>query len=106
MNKVFEDILAKYTAGELTAEEANKQLKEAGANFSVDPSKATDGWTEQEMKEGFLPGEKKEHLSFDKMPRRKDLAGQTVVQTIMGLHYYVTYNERGYMEKAVKVNKD
>ena len=109
MNKVFEDILAKYTAGELTAEETNKQLKEAGANFSIDPFKATDGWTEAEMREGFIPAdpsEKKEVLRHGQLPRRKDLAGQTVVQTIEGRHYYVTYDERGYVYKEVKVNKD
>ena len=105
-NKIFDDILAKWTNGELTDAEANNKLEAAGANFRVDSAKITDGWTEAEMREGFLPGEKKEHLRLDNMPRRKDLAGMTVIQTIMGLHYYVTYNDRGYVEKAAKVNKD
>jgi len=108
-NKIFDEILKKWTDGELTDAEANQKLKAAGANFYVDSAKATDGWTEEEMKAGFLPAdpnEKKEVLRFDNMPQRKDLAGMTVIQTIMGLHYYVTYNEKGRAEKFVKVNRD
>ena len=40
----------------ITVEEANAKLKEAGANFSLDPNKNPGGgWTKEEMEEGFIP---------------------------------------------------
>lgn len=35
------EILKKYTAGEMDLEEANKALKEAGVHFHLDPKKNT-----------------------------------------------------------------
>lgn len=35
------EILKKYTAGEMDLEEANKALKEAGASFHLDPDRNT-----------------------------------------------------------------
>jgi hypothetical protein len=105
MNKVFEEILAKYTSGEVNAEETNKALKEAGANFSVDPAKATEGWTEAEMKEGFRdpdPNAPKLPMGPD-MSRRKDLAGQTIIQYTKKGRYEVSYDELGYAWREVPV---
>ena len=35
----FNEIIAKYTCGEATLEDTNAALKEAGANFHLDPTK-------------------------------------------------------------------
>lgn len=102
MNNATE-ILLKYGNGEISLEAANKALDEMGAGYHLEPSKATDGWTEAEMKEGFLPGEKKEDLpDMIDGKRRKDLAGQTVIQRIKGATYAVSYDEDGYFVKAVR----
>ena len=46
MNKTINDIMEQYKAGKITPEEANAKLKEAGANFSLDPNKNPGGgWT-------------------------------------------------------------
>lgn len=56
MNKTINDIMEQYKAGKITLEEANAKLKEAGANFSLDPNKNPGGgWTKEEMEEGFIP---------------------------------------------------
>ena len=56
MNKTINDIMEQYKAGKITVEEANAKLKEAGANFSLDPNKNPGGgWTKEEMEEGFIP---------------------------------------------------
>ena len=48
--------LASFGLREITVEEANVKLKEAGANFSLDPNKNPGGgWTKEEMEEGFIP---------------------------------------------------
>ena len=39
MNKIINEIMQQYKAGKITVEEANAKLKEAGANFSLDPNK-------------------------------------------------------------------
>lgn len=44
------DILMKYTAGEMALEDANKALKEAKAGFHLDPKK--NELTEEEIKNG------------------------------------------------------
>lgn len=49
-------IVEAYKAKKITADEANKALADAGANFRFDPDKAGRGWTEAEMAAGFNPG--------------------------------------------------
>lgn len=44
MNSTVTEILRKYGAGELTVEEANKQLKEAGSNVYLNPNKTGNAW--------------------------------------------------------------
>lgn len=45
------EIMHKYTAGEFTLEKANEELKNAGANFHLDPEKNT--LSAEEIKLGF-----------------------------------------------------
>lgn len=95
------EIMEKYNAGKMTLEEANTELKEAGAPFHLEGGR-DGGWTEQEMAEGFIPGKKAEVLP-DKvvMKRCKELAGQTVVQRTKRGRYEVTYDNLGCVKKAV-----
>lgn len=91
------EILNQYANGEISLEAANKALAEAGAGFHLEPSKVTGGWTEQEMKEGFMPGKPSEVLpDRPDMKRRMDLAGKTVIQRTKGARYEVTYANDGY----------
>lgn len=96
-------IVEAYKAKEITADEANKALAEAGANFRFDPDKAGRGWTEAEMAAGFKPGNPAVEVP-DKpdMSRRQELAGMTAAQRVKGGIYDVTYDELGYAVKAVK----
>lgn len=45
------EILHKYTTGELTLEQANEELKNAGATFHLDPNK--NALSAEEIKLGF-----------------------------------------------------
>lgn len=45
------EILQAYTRGEFTLEQANEELKNAGANFNLDPDKNT--LSAEEIKLGF-----------------------------------------------------
>ena len=57
MKKKFLDIINEGKATGKTIEAINKELKAAGANFHLNPDGGIAGWTEQEMKEGFIPAE-------------------------------------------------
>ena len=102
------EIMEKYTAGEITAEEANKQLRQQGANFHLEPmtdeERAAKKQREDEL--GFIPAteEGKPLPKTPDMRRRKDLAGQVVRQKTRSGLYDVTYNEDGYAVKASRVN--
>ena len=95
------EIMERYNNEEITIEEANAELAKIGANFHLEDGR--DGsWTEQEMAEGFMPGPAAERLPDGPvMMRRKDLAGQTVVQRTKRGRYEVTYGADGYAEKAI-----
>lgn len=102
----FADIINEGLAAGKTYVEINAELKEAGANFHLDPDGKKSGWTEQEIAEGFIPAEEPAkdvlHLN-DCFGRHIANAGKTVrTQTAEGL-YDITYNEAGYAMKAVKV---
>lgn len=107
MSKVNE-IMEKYKAGEITVEEANKQLRQQGANFHLEPmtdeERAAKKQREDEL--GFIPAteEAKPLPKTPDMRRRKDLAGQVVRQTTKSGVYDVTYNEDGYAVKARRVS--
>lgn len=106
MKKKFAEIINEGCKAGKTVEEINKELKEAGANFYLNPDGGVAGWTEQEMKEGFIPAEKEpedvRHLR-DYMRYDVTKAGQTVrVETPEGT-YDITWDEDGHPEKAVRV---
>ena len=107
MSKVNE-IMEKYKAGEITVEEANEQLKSAGAAFHLEPmtdeERAAKKQREDEL--GFIPateGGKPLPKTAD-MRRRPDLAGQVVRQHTRAGDFDVTYTDAGYAVSAKKVN--
>ena len=107
MSKVNE-IMEKYKAGEITVEEANEQLKSAGAAFHLEPltdeERAAKKQREDEL--GFIPAadEAKPLPKTADMRRRKDLAGQVVRQKTRSGPFDVTYDADGYAVKARRVN--
>lgn len=95
-------IIEAYKKHQITADEANKALADAGSNIRFNPDNAK-GWTEEQMENGFLPGDPAVELpERPDMSRREELAGMTVVQRTKGGIYDVTYDEMGYAVKAVK----
>ena len=106
MEKKFAEIINEGKKNGKTIEAVNKELKAAGANFHLNADGAVPGWTEQEMKEGFIHVETEpadvKHL-HDYMRYDVTMAGQTVrVETPEGT-YDVTWDEGGHPEKAVRV---
>lgn len=57
MDKKYAEIINEGKATGKSIEEINAELKAAGATFHLNPDGGVAGWTEQEMKEGFIPGE-------------------------------------------------
>lgn len=107
MTRKFADIINEGLKAGKTIDEINVDLKEAGANFHLDPDGKESGWTEAEMAEGFRapegPVEKVVHL-HDCFGKNEDKAYQTVRTWTAEGQYDITYNERGYPVKAVRVN--
>lgn len=105
MEKKYVDIINEAKKDGKTIEEINKLLKEAGANFHLDPDGKVAGWTDAEMAEGFLPGDpaKDAQRTVD-MRRREDLAGTKQIQCIPGGKFEVEYDELGYAKSAVRVD--
>ena len=108
MEKKFEKIIAEGKKNDKSLEEINKELKEAGANFHLNPDGGIAGWSEKEMAEGFIPAETEpedvKHLC-DIMRYKPELAGQTMTVTVAEGRYEVTYNANGNPVKAVRVNR-
>jgi hypothetical protein len=105
MEKKYEEIINNGKKSGKSVVEVNKELKEAGANFHINPDHTESGWTEDEMEEGFIPPDK-EPESLPQMldtHRREDLAGTVQVQRIVGATYRVTYDEDGYFLKASRI---
>ena len=107
MSKVNE-IMEKYKAGEITVEEANKQLRQQGANFHLEPMTDEELAAKKQREDelGVIPAtdEAKPLPKTPDMRRRKDLAGQVVRQMTRSGPFDVTYNEDGYAVKARMVN--
>lgn len=106
MEKKFAEIINEGCKAGKTVAEINKELKEAGANFHLDPDGKAAGWTDAEMAEGFLPAEEEpadvRHL-HDYMRYDVTKAGQTVrVETPEGT-YDITWDEGGHPVKAVRL---
>ena len=106
MEMKFEKIISEGKKSGKTIEEINKLLKEADANFHLNADGGTEGWTEAEMAEGFIPAEEepKDAQSTVDMRRREDLAGTKQIQWIPGGKFEVEYDELGYAKSAVRVN--
>ena len=107
MNKIYENIINEGKATGKTIEAINAELKEAGANFHLNPDGGVAGWTEQEMKEGFIPNEGEtadvRHL-HDYMRYNPAKANtEEEVWTPEG-HYRITFDEDGHATKAVRIN--
>ena len=85
----------------------NKELKEEGANFHLNHNGTKSGWTEQEMKEGFISPEKipedVKHL-YDYMKHDPSLSGCSKVVTVAEGVYEIFWNENGNPEKAIRKN--
>ena len=55
MDKKYAEIITEGKATGKSIEEINEALKAAGANFHLNPDGGVAGWTEDEMREGFIP---------------------------------------------------
>lgn len=106
MDKKFAKIINEGKAAGKSIEEINDALEAAGANFYLDPDGGVAGWTEQEMKEGFIPAtdEAKDvvHL-HDYMRYSNANAGQTIRVSVPEGTYDITWDKDGHPEKAVRV---
>lgn len=100
-------IIERYKTGELTIDEANAELKAAGAGFSLKPltDEERAAKAAQECAEGACDiGVQPKHLpDRPDMSRRTDLAGMTVVQETKAGRYEVEYKEDGYARSAKKI---
>ena len=107
MNKIYEDIINEGKKNGKAVETINAELKEAGANFHLDADGKVAGWTEDEMREGFIPAEKEpedvKHL-HDYM--RRDPAKANTEEEVWAPegHYRITFDEDGHATKAVRIN--
>lgn len=106
MHKIYENIINEGKKNGESIEVINTKLKEAGANFHLNPDGGVANWTDAEMKEGFIPAEEepKDAQRTVDMRRREDLAGTKQIQWIPGGKFEVTYDEDGYAKSAVRVN--
>lgn len=102
------EIMSKYTAGEITAEDANEQLRQQGAGFHLVPltDEERAAQKQREDEEGTIDvgrGNEPVYLKTPNMRRRTDLKGQVVIQRVVSGHFAVFYDEDGYAVKARRV---
>lgn len=107
MEKKFAEIINEGKKQGAPVEAINAELKAAGANFHLNPDGGVAGWTEQEMKEGFIPAktepEDVKHL-HDVMRYDTEKAGETLrIQCAEGV-YDMIWDVYGHPEKAVRVH--
>lgn len=88
----------------------NERLKQAGFDFHLEKSRPegwTEGWTEEEIKSGFIPADSETpdalHL-VDLMKRDMQNANKEIQVSCAEGYYKITYNADGYAVKAVKLN--
>ena len=104
MEKKFAEIINEGKKNGNAIETINKELKAAGANFHLNADGAVAGWTEQEMKEGFIPGAPAQDAQRElDMGRKMEFAGTKQIQWIPGGKFEVEYDANGYAKRAVKV---
>lgn len=97
------EIINEGIANGKTYEEINKELEAADCTFRLVET-GKNGWTKEEMAEGFLPGGKPctvPHIA-DVMERDIDKAGMIIPYVTNEGHYNVYYDIDGYAIKAVK----
>ncbi len=107
MNKIYENIINEGKKNGKPVETINAELKEAGANFHLNPDGGVAGWTEQEMNEGFIPAETEpedvKHL-HDYMRYNPAKANTEEEVWVPEGHYRITFDEGGHPTKAVRIN--
>ena len=108
MKNNINETMSKYTAGEITLEQANAALKAAGVTeFHLEhlTEEELAAKQEREDEEGFIPATEEAEVlpKTPDMRRRKELAGQVVRQKTKTGVYDVTYDEDGYAVKAKRV---
>ena len=103
------EIMEKYNAKELTAEEANKKLKEYGLSVTPRTEEELAAKKQREDEEGFFdPAERgmtpKHKITLEKpdMSRRKELANDSEYQWTKQGKFEVFYDADGYATKAVR----
>lgn len=106
MNKIYENIINEGKKNGETVETINAELKEAGANFHLNPDGGVSGWTKDEMREGFIPAEKEpedvKHL-HDYMKFNPAKANTEEDVWVPEGHYRITFDEDGHPTKAVRI---
>ena len=106
MEKKFTKIINEGKKQGAPVEAINAELKAAGANFHLNPDGSVAGWTEQEMKEGFISAEEEpadvKHM-YDYFSYNPANAGQTIRVTAPEGTYDITWDKDGHPEKAVRV---
>lgn len=106
MEKNFAEIINEGKKNGESIEVINTKLKEAGANFHLNPDVGVSGWSEQEMKEGFISAKKEpedvKHL-HDYMKFSKEKAGTEEVVCVPEGKYRITWDEDGHPVKAVRM---
>ena len=106
MKKKFAEIINEGKAVGKTIEAINAELEAAGANFYLNPDGGVAGWTEDEMREGFIPAEEEpsdvKHM-YDYFSYNPANAGQTIRITAPEGTYDITWDKDGHPEKAVRV---
>lgn len=107
MEKKFAEIINEGKKQGAPVEAINAELKAAGANFHLNPDGGVAGWTEDEMREGFVPTEKEpedvKHL-HDYMRRDPAKANTEEEVWVPEGHYRITFDEDGHATKAVRIN--
>lgn len=107
-DKIFEN----YNNGSKTMEETNEALKEAGANFHLEPltdeERAEKKRKEDEEGTVFNPNPKEVLPKKVDMSRRTDLIGASQTERIVRQHtahgtFLVVYDEQGYAVSATKI---
>ena len=110
MDKTFENIINEGKKNGKKLSEINAELKAAGATFHLDYTMTPDGpqtgWSEQEMKEGFMPGAPAEDVKHLHDYMRRDPAKANTEEEVWVPegHYRITFDEDGHATKAVRIN--
>lgn len=107
MDRKYEEIINNGKKDGKSIEQINKELKEAGATFHINPNYTESGWTQKEMDEGFIPAKEEApdavHL-HDLMRYKPNMAGlEGDFWTCEG-HYHIKWNENGNPVSATRIN--